>query len=47
MSEDRLDGLFMISVHREKIDDKKNEYIEQIINIFGAKKRYLQFFYVN
>jgi len=46
MSEDRLDGLCMISVHREKINDKKNEYVEQIINIFGVKKRNLQFLFV-
>jgi len=47
MSKDRLDGLCMISVHREKIDDKKDEYIEQVINIFGVKKRNLQFLFVN
>lgn len=47
MSEDRLDGLCMISVHREKIEDKKNEYIEEVINIFGIKKINLQFLFVN
>ncbi|KAF0710298.1 52 kDa repressor of the inhibitor of the protein kinase-like, partial [Aphis craccivora] len=46
MSEDRLDGLCMISVHREKVNDKKNEYVQQIINIFGVKKRNLQFLFV-
>jgi len=47
MSENRLDGLFIISVHREKIDNKNNEYIEQIINIFDVKKRNLKFVFVN
>ncbi|CAI6359528.1 unnamed protein product [Macrosiphum euphorbiae] len=46
MSEDRLYGLCMISVHREKIDDKKDEYIEQVINIFGVKQRNLQFLFL-
>jgi len=36
---------FMISVHREKIDDTNNEYLEQVI--FGVKKRNLQFLFVN
>jgi len=47
MSEERFDGLCMISVHRKKIDVKKNECIEQVINIVGAKKRNLQFLFVN
>lgn len=47
MSEERLDGLCMISVYRKKIDDKKNECIEQVINKFVVKKRNLQFLFVN
>jgi len=32
---------------RETIDDKNNEFIERVINIFGVKKRNLQFLFVN
>lgn len=49
MSEDRLDGLCMMSVHKAKIDDKikKSEYINKVIDKFGIKKRNLEFLFEN
>lgn len=49
MSEDRLDGLYMMSVHKSKVDDKvtKTEFIEKVINKFGIKKRNLLLLFDN
>ena len=44
MSNERLSGLCMLSVHREKIRSRKSEFMEQIVNKFGSERR-LQFLF--
>ncbi|XP_050546850.1 uncharacterized protein LOC126908636 [Daktulosphaira vitifoliae] len=47
-SEDRLNGLCMLSVHREKVKASKNQFIEQLITRFAIEQpRRLQFLFTN
>ena len=43
MTEDRLNGL--ISVHREKINTSKQQFIERVVTEFGREPRRLQFLF--
>ena len=45
MTEDRLNGLCMISVHREKISTSKQQFIERVVTEFGLEPRRLQFLF--
>lgn len=46
--EDRLNGLCMLSVHREKVKVKKSQFIEQVITRFAIEQpRRLQFLFSN
>ena len=45
MSNERLSGLCMLSMHREKICSRKSEFMEQIVNKFGSERRQLQFLF--
>lgn len=47
MSEDRLSGLCMMSVHHEMIILNKKTFIEDMINKFRIKRRNLQFLFSN
>ena len=39
LTEDRLNGLCMISVHREKINTSKQQFIERVVTEFGREPR--------
>lgn len=43
MTDQRLSSLCMLSVHREKVEQNKEEFVEKIIELFGSNKRRLQF----
>jgi hypothetical protein len=44
--EDRLNGLCMLSVHRERVDTRKEKLIEQLITMFAIEQpRRLQFLF--
>ena len=45
MSDTRLSGLCILSVHREKVKEKKDAIIEKVINKFGVEPRRLQFLF--
>ena len=45
MTEDRLNGLCMISVHREKNSTSKQQFIERVVTEFGLEPRRLQFLF--
>lgn len=45
MSNDRLTGLCLLSVHRNTVKQQKDELIEKTINVFGMDKRRLQFLF--
>lgn len=45
MSDERLSGLCMLSVHREKINKNKQIFIEKVIEKFGSETRRLQFLF--
>lgn len=44
--EDHLNGLYMMSINREKVNMNKDSFIEDVINIFGMKRRNLQFLFI-
>ena len=46
MTEDRLNGLCMMSVHREKIHTSKQQFIERVVTEFGRESRRLQFLFL-
>ena len=45
MADDRLSGLCMLSIHREKINANKAEFMEKVIDEFGRDRRQLQFLF--
>lgn len=45
MADDRLSGLCMLSVHREKVNAKKSEFMERVVDEFGRDHRRLQFLF--
>ena len=45
MSDERLSGLCMMSVHRSKISSNKKEYIEKVIDMFGSESRRMKFLF--
>lgn len=44
MGEERLDGICMLSVHREKVHHDTN-FVEKVVELFGLQKRSLQFLF--
>jgi len=42
MSDERLSGLCMMSVHREKISKDKQSFVERVVDRFGSEPRRLQ-----
>ena len=44
MSSERLSGLCMLSVHRQKVMDRKDAVIKDVTDRFGSERRHLQFF---
>ncbi|CAI6354144.1 unnamed protein product [Macrosiphum euphorbiae] len=45
--EDRLNGLCMMSLHRERVNANKDNFIQDVINMFGIKRRNLQFLFTD
>ena len=45
MADDRLSGLCMMSVHRENISQKKEEFVNNVVDEFGKDRRRLQFLF--
>lgn len=45
LGEERLSGLSMMSLYREKLNERKEWLIEEVINSFGMKHRHLQFLF--
>ena len=45
MSDDRLSGMCMLSIHREKVKRQKTVFIEKVIDKFGRDPRRLQFLF--
>lgn len=45
ISENRLSGLCMMSVHRTMVENKKDEIISSVIDIFGSDRRNLKFLF--
>ena len=45
MENDRLSGLCMVSVHKDKIKQGKKQIIDRVISKFGEEKRRLQFLF--
>ena len=45
MSDTRLSGLCMLSVHRNKVNSQKTELMNRVIDNFGRKPRRLQFLF--
>ncbi|KAF0755562.1 zinc finger MYM-type protein 1-like, partial [Aphis craccivora] len=45
--EDRLNGLCMMSLHRERVNANKDTFIQDVINMFGIKRRNLQFLFTD
>jgi len=45
MNDERLDGLCMIIVYRETNGNKQTEFIDNVINEFGFKKRNRKFIF--
>ncbi|KAL4718968.1 hypothetical protein ACJJTC_005154 [Scirpophaga incertulas] len=43
MSENRLNGLYMLSVHRKMLQEKKDEVIKKVLNRFCEQPRRLMF----
>lgn len=44
MTDNRLSGLCMMSVHRKYVNENKADFVNEVINKFGATQRRLQFF---
>ena len=40
ITEDRLSGLCMMSVHRPMVENKKDEIISSVIDIFGSEPHF-------
>ncbi|KAL7630341.1 UNVERIFIED_CONTAM: hypothetical protein RMT77_019511 [Armadillidium vulgare] len=47
ISNERLNGLCLISVHREKVSRQKHQLIEDIKTNFGKGKRHIKFLFSN
>ena len=45
MSDHRLSGLCMMSVHRQRVNSDKTELINKVIDKFGIEPRRLQFLF--
>ncbi|KAF0751546.1 52 kDa repressor of the inhibitor of the protein kinase-like [Aphis craccivora] len=45
--EDRLNGLCMMSLRRERVNANKDTFIQDAINMFGIKRRNLQFVFTD
>ena len=45
MSDQRLSGLYMISVHRDKVNSQNTEIMNRVIDKFGRDPRRLQFLF--
>ena len=45
MTDDRLSGLCMMSVHRDKISQEKEEFMNTVVDEFGKDRRRLQFLF--
>jgi hypothetical protein len=45
MSDKRLSGLYMLSVHRDKVNSQKTELMNRVIDNFGRDPRRLQFLF--
>jgi hypothetical protein len=41
MTENRLNGLCMLSVHRKIVQEKKNEIVREVLNKFSEEPRRL------
>lgn len=47
ISENRLSGLALISIHRKYVDNNKLHIINKVIDLFGLEKRNLKFLFVD
>lgn len=45
MSDERLSGLCMLSVHRDKVNGNKKDFMDKIVDMFGRDNRRLQFLF--
>lgn len=45
MSNERLSGLCMLSVHRDKVNCNKEVFMDKIVDMFGSDNRRLQFLF--
>jgi hypothetical protein len=45
--EDRLNGLCMMSLHRERVKENNDTFIQDVINMFGIKQRNFQFLFTD
>jgi hypothetical protein len=45
ISQDRLNGLCLLSVHREKVFDKKKQLIDDVVTEFGKERRRIKFLF--
>jgi len=45
--EDRLNGLCMMSLHRERVNANKDTFMQDVINMFGIKRRNFQFLFTD
>ena len=45
MTDDRLSGLCMMSVHRREVNEHKQQFMDNVIDTFGSDRRRLQFLF--